>query len=93
MKENVVNLDVAVSVDDIIRDGASMHAVNEVPLSRYPFRAGHHCHLVRKSHVENLLSSNENMLLHVKEYPIFRKDYEETHKSKKHEGGEAVAQH
>ena len=44
----VVHLDVAVSVDDIVREGASVHAVDEVPLPRNPFRAGHHRHLVRK---------------------------------------------
>ena len=72
MKEFGINLDVAVSVDDIIRDGASVHAVNEIPLSRYPFRTGHHCHLVRKSHVENLIAIYDDLLLHVKEYPSFR---------------------
>ena len=50
------NLDVAVSVDDIVRDGASVHAVDEVPLPRNPFWTGHHCHLVRKSHEKDLVS-------------------------------------
>ena len=49
------NLDVAVSVDDIVRDGASVHAVDEVPLPRYPFRAGHHRHLVRRCHVGKII--------------------------------------
>ena len=52
----VVNLDVAVSVDDIVGDGASVHAVDEVPLPRNPFWTGHHCHLVRKSHEMDLVS-------------------------------------
>ena len=73
MKENFVNLDVAVSVDDIIRDGASMHAVNEVSLPGNPFRAGHHRHLVSEEpcrkfdwHLITIYGCS------VKEYTIFR---------------------
>ena len=45
VKKNFENLNIAVSVDDIIGNGASMHAVDEVALPRYPLGTSYHRHL------------------------------------------------